>query len=130
MAARLMVVTLKVSLNGGCTCDFKFTTNYGYHLVHRTVGDVLYLKSKRKRPDIEQSDKLTFDKLLDIVKYSLADLVKDENFAGLADEEFESMYKRKARIVDAMRNCVYGIDFSKAYCPRFNKKHCSGYVKD
>ncbi|MDQ0885047.1 pilus assembly protein CpaF [Paenibacillus sp. V4I9] len=73
----------------------------------------LYLKSKRERPDIEQSDKLTFDRLLDIVKYSLADLIKDENFAGLADEEFESMYKRKARIVDAMRNCVYGIDSAK-----------------
>ncbi len=73
----------------------------------------LYLKSKRERPDIEQSDKLTFDRLLDIVKYSLADLIKDENFAGLADEEFESMYKRKARIVEAMRNCVYGIDSAK-----------------
>lgn len=73
----------------------------------------LYLKSKRERPDIEQSDKLTFERLLDIVKYSLADLIKDENFAGLADEEFESMYKRKARIVDAMRNCVYGIDSAK-----------------
>ncbi|QGQ98794.1 hypothetical protein EHS13_29920 [Paenibacillus psychroresistens] len=74
---------------------------------------LLYLKSKRERPDIEQADKLTIDRLLDIVKYSLADLVKDENLSGLADEEFESMYKRKARIQDAMRNCVYGIDSAK-----------------
>lgn len=74
---------------------------------------LLYLKSKHERPDVEQSDKLTVDKLLDIVKYSLADLVKEENFSGLADEEFESMYKRRARIQDAMRNCVYGIDSAK-----------------
>ncbi|MFD0588518.1 pilus assembly protein CpaF [Paenibacillus sp. GCM10027627] len=74
---------------------------------------VLYWRSKRERPDVEQSDKLTVDKLLEIVKYSLADLIKDENFTGLADEEFESMYKRKARIQDAMQNCVYGIDSAK-----------------
>lgn len=74
---------------------------------------ILYWRSRRERPDVEQSDKLTMDKLLEIVKYSLADLIKDENFTGLADEEFESMYKRKARIQDAMQNCVYGIDSAK-----------------
>ncbi|THF74757.1 hypothetical protein [Cohnella fermenti] len=74
---------------------------------------VLYLRAKSEKPDIEQSDKLTLDRLLEIVKYSLADLIKDENFAGLADEEFESMYKRKARIEDALQNCVYGIDSAK-----------------
>jgi pilus assembly protein CpaF len=74
---------------------------------------LLYIKSRNERPDIQQSDKITMDRLLDIVKYSLADLVKDENFAGLGDEEFESMFKRKARIQEAMRNCVYGIDSAK-----------------
>jgi pilus assembly protein CpaF len=74
---------------------------------------VLYMKAKREKPDIELSDKLTMDRLLEIVKFSLADLIKDENFAGLADEEFESMYKRKTRIQDAMQNCVYGIDSAK-----------------
>lgn len=73
----------------------------------------LYWKAKREKPDVEQSDKLTLDRLLEIVKYSLADLVKDENMAGITDEEFESMYKRKARIQDAMQNCVYGIDSAK-----------------
>ncbi|MFC4302803.1 pilus assembly protein CpaF [Cohnella boryungensis] len=73
----------------------------------------LYWRAKREKPDVEQSDKLTMERLLEIVKYSLADLIKDENFAGLADEEFESMYKRKARIQDAMQNCVYGIDSAK-----------------
>lgn len=74
---------------------------------------LLYIRARREKPDVEQSDKLTLDRLLEIVKYALADLVKDENFAGLADEEFEMMYKRKARIQDAMQNCVYGIDSAK-----------------
>lgn len=74
---------------------------------------ILYWRSKRERPDVEQSEKLTLDKLLEIVKYNLADLIKDENFTGLADEEFESMYKRKARIQEALQNCVYGIDSAK-----------------
>lgn len=74
---------------------------------------LLYIKTKREKPDFEQADKPTLDRLLELVKYSLADLVKDENLAGLADEEFESMYKRKARIEDALRNCVYGIDSAK-----------------
>jgi len=74
---------------------------------------VLYWRAKREKPDVEQSDKMTMDRLLEIVKYNLADLIKDESFAGLADEEFEAMYKRKARIQDAMRDCVYGIDSAK-----------------
>ncbi|QMV40507.1 Flp pilus assembly complex ATPase component TadA [Cohnella cholangitidis] len=74
---------------------------------------LLYLKAKREKPDIELSDKLTLDRILEIVKYSLADMVKDESFAGLADEEFESLYKRRARIIDAIQNCVYGIDSAK-----------------
>ncbi|WP_239617493.1 CpaF/VirB11 family protein [Cohnella mopanensis] len=74
---------------------------------------LLYLKAKREKPDIELSDKLTLDRILEIVKYSLADMVKDESFAGMADEEFESLYKRRARIIDAIQNCVYGIDSAK-----------------
>ncbi|XID94282.1 pilus assembly protein CpaF [Paenibacillaceae bacterium WGS1546] len=74
---------------------------------------VLYWRARREKPDVEQSDKLTMERLLEIVKYSLADLIKDENLAGLADEEFEAMYKRKARIQEAMQNCVHGIDSAK-----------------
>ncbi len=74
---------------------------------------VLYWRSRTEKPDVEESDKFTFDKLLEHVKYSLADLIKDENFAGLADEEFESMYKRKARIQEALQNCIYGIESAK-----------------
>lgn len=93
------------------------TTNFILTLVMSLVGviglAVWYLRSKNEKAEVQQDNELTFDKLVDIVKYTLADLVKDENFGGLTDEEFEELYKRKARIQDAMRNCVYGIDSAK-----------------
>ncbi|GMQ63547.1 ATPase, T2SS/T4P/T4SS family [Vallitalea maricola] len=74
---------------------------------------IWYLKSKHEKHDIEHSDAMTFDKLVDTVKYTLADLIKEENYNGFSDEDFKSFYKRKARIQDAMNNCVYGIDSAK-----------------
>lgn len=74
---------------------------------------IWYLKSKHEKHDIEHSDVMTFEKLVDIVKYTLADLIKEENYNGFSDEDFKSFYKRKARIQDAMNNCVYGIDSAK-----------------
>ncbi|MCT4687537.1 ATPase, T2SS/T4P/T4SS family [Vallitalea sp.] len=74
---------------------------------------IWYLKSKHEKHDIEHSDAMTFEKLVDTVKYTLADLIKEENYNGFSDEDFKSFYKRKARIQDAMNNCVYGIDSAK-----------------
>lgn len=75
---------------------------------------LLYIKAKKERPDYKPSSTFTIEKLLDIVRNSLLDLVKDESFEGLEDEEeFESIYKRKARIQEAIRNCVHGIDSAK-----------------
>ncbi|WP_304944595.1 ATPase, T2SS/T4P/T4SS family [Vallitalea guaymasensis] len=74
---------------------------------------IWYLKSKHEKHDIEHSDVMTFEKLVDTVKYTLADLIKEENYNGFSDEDFKSFYKRKARIQDAMNNCVYGIDSAK-----------------
>ncbi|WP_273321531.1 ATPase, T2SS/T4P/T4SS family [Vallitalea guaymasensis] len=74
---------------------------------------IWYIKSKHEKHDIEHSDVMTFEKLVDTVKYTLADLIKEENYNGFSDEDFKSFYKRKARIQDAMNNCVYGIDSAK-----------------
>jgi pilus assembly protein CpaF len=93
------------------------TTNFKLTLVVILVGviglTVWYLRSKREKVEVKQDNALNFDRLVDIVKYTLGDLIKDENFGGLTDEEFQELYKRKARIQDAMRNCVYGIDSAK-----------------
>lgn len=93
------------------------TTNFILTLVTILVGViglvVWYLRSKKQKVEVQQDNELSFERLVDIVKYTLADLVKDESFGGMTDEEFEELYKRKARIQDAMRNCVYGIDSAK-----------------
>src|SRR5690606_19133075 len=74
---------------------------------------VMYLRAKHERPDVEEEESFTFERVLDSVKVRMADLVKDENLSGLDDEEFKSMYKRKSRIQNALQNCVYGIDSAK-----------------
>lgn len=92
-------------------------TNLSLTLIVLFVGFIVlviwYLKSKHEKHDIEHSDVMTFEKLVDTVKYTLADLIKEENYNGFSDEDFKSFYKRKARIQDAMNNCVYGIDSAK-----------------
>ena len=73
----------------------------------------LYIRRRSERADIQQVEKLTMDRLLDKVKYQLVELVKEDNFFGKNDEEWEALYKRKKRIQSAMRNCVHGISADK-----------------
>lgn len=92
-------------------------TNLSLTLIVLLLGFIViaiwYFKSKNEVRDLENSDVMTFEKLLDIVKYTLADLIKEENYTGFSDEDFKAFYKRKARIQEAMNNCVYGIDSAK-----------------
>lgn len=74
---------------------------------------VLFIRRKRERAELQQKEKLTLDRLLDMVKYQLVELVKEDNFFGKSDEEWEALYKRKKRIQNAMRECVHGIDADK-----------------
>ncbi|QUI25098.1 Flp pilus assembly complex ATPase component TadA [Vallitalea pronyensis] len=74
---------------------------------------IWYYRVKNEKPDYEEDAHITFEKLVDTVKYTLADLIKDESFNGFSDDDFKAFYKRKARIQDAMNNCVYGIDSAK-----------------
>ena len=74
---------------------------------------VLFIKRRNERSERQQHEKLTIERLLDRVKYQLVELVKEDNFFGKSDEEWEALYKRKKRIQNAMRNCVHGIDADK-----------------
>lgn len=79
------------------------------------AGGIFYLYHRRKneRKDAAIVERLTMDKLLNIVKTQLAELVKDDTFFGKDDEEWEAAYRRKKRLRLAMKNCVYGIDADK-----------------
>lgn len=74
---------------------------------------ILYNKRKNERKDAAIVERLTMDKLLNIVKTQLAELVKEDTFFGKDDEEWEAAYRRKKRLRLAMKNCVYGIEADK-----------------
>lgn len=74
---------------------------------------VLYHRRKNERKDAAIVERLTIDRLLNIVKTQLAELVKEGTLMGKNDEEWEAAYKRKKRLRMAMKNCVYGIEADK-----------------
>lgn len=74
---------------------------------------LLYRRRKNERRDVDIVDRMTLEKLLNIVKTNLAELVKDDTLFGKDDEEWEAAYRRKKRLRMAMKNCVYGIDADK-----------------
>lgn len=89
----------------------------------------LYIRRKNERPDVVVQEKLTIDKLLNEVKSQLADIVKDENYFGKDDIEWEESYKRKKRIQSAMKNCIYGIDADKIIVKDLIRDVIKNYLK-
>lgn len=73
----------------------------------------MYQKSKGQQEIIEEDDFATIDKVVEAVKLEMVEIIKDDYSLGLTESEFNALYKRKARIQEALRNCVYGIDSAK-----------------
>lgn len=73
----------------------------------------LYFSSKNQKVRKIEEDVNSFEKVLEIVKNEIVDILKTDYSLSLSDEEFERMYKRKARLNDALKNCVFGIDSAK-----------------
>ena len=74
---------------------------------------VMYQRAKLKTVDILEDDFSTIDKIVEAVKVEMVEIVKEDYTLGLSDAEFNSLYKRKARIKDALKNSVHGIDSAK-----------------
>ena len=91
---------------------------------------ILFIRRKNERAELKQKEKLTLDRLLDMVKYQLVELVKEDNFFGKSDEEWEALYKRKKRIQNAMRECVHGIDADKIIVKDLIKQIVQGILPD
>ena len=72
-----------------------------------------YKKSKGVGEIVEEKDYGSIDKLVEAVKQEMVEIIKDDYTLGLSEAEFNAMYKRKARVQEALRNCVYGIDSAK-----------------
>lgn len=82
-------------------------------IVGAIVLFVLYQRGKMKTAEDIEEDFSTIEKVVEAVKQEMVDIVKEDNSLGLSDAEFNALYKRKARINDALKNCVYGIDSAK-----------------
>ena len=74
---------------------------------------MMYQKSKSQQEFIEEEDFDSIDKVVEAVKLEMVEIIKDDYSLGLTEAEFNALYKRKARIQEALRNCVYGIDSAK-----------------
>lgn len=74
----------------------------------------LYMQSKSKTNRVETEVFNTMDKVIEAVKIEMVEIVKDDISLGLSNEEFDRLYKRKARINEALKNCVHGVDAAKA----------------
>ncbi|MBR1455047.1 MAG: hypothetical protein IJ593_10475, partial [Lachnospiraceae bacterium] len=75
---------------------------------------VLYMRSKSQSTKVDVETFNTMDKVLEAVKVEMVEIVKDDISLGLSNEEFDRLYKRKARINEALKNCVHGVDSAKA----------------
>lgn len=74
---------------------------------------IMYQRSKMKTTILLEDDFSTMNHVLEAVKTEMVEIIKEDYTLGLSDSDFNALYKRKARIQDALRNCVHGIDSSK-----------------
>lgn len=73
----------------------------------------MYQKSKLQSVYIEEEDFSSIDKVVEAVKIEMVEIIKEDYSLGLSESEFNALYKRKARIQEALRSCVFGIDSAK-----------------
>lgn len=74
---------------------------------------VMYQKAKSQQEIVDELDFDSIEKVVEAVKLEMVEIIKDDYSLGLTEAEFNALYKRKARIQEALRNCVYGIDSAK-----------------
>ena len=72
-----------------------------------------YINAKRKISVKHEEKFTTLDDVLTSVRQYMVDLIQEDTNIVVSSEDFERLYKRKARINVALKKCVYGIDSAK-----------------
>lgn len=72
-----------------------------------------FRRAKKSEAYYHHAVDLTFDKMLNIVKDEMAELAKEDTFAGMSDADLYSSIKVKNNVINALKMCVYGIDSDK-----------------
>lgn len=86
----------------------------------------MYFVAKGKKQVIENEDLTSFEDILEALKLYIVDLIKEDGKNIKSDEEYRRLYKRKAKINDALKSAVYGIDSAKVYVQELIR----GYVEE
>lgn len=74
---------------------------------------IFYFKAK-SREVIQYEEKYeTLDEVIEGTKQEIVDIVREDTSLTITNSEFDKLYKRKARIDDALKKCVYCIDSAK-----------------
>jgi pilus assembly protein CpaF len=74
---------------------------------------IWYIRTRGVKQRVDMDTFPTFDSLLEAVRASIVDLVREDYGNGVKDTEWDKLYARKARINQALKNCVYGVESSK-----------------
>jgi len=82
-------------------------------VIFAIVVVVLYFRAKSQTAEIVVDEYDSIEKVVETVKTEVINLLREDFSMGLSEEEFNKLYKRKARINGALKNCVYGIDSAK-----------------
>lgn len=82
-------------------------------VIFAIVVVVLYFRAKSQTAEIVVDEYDSIEKVVETVKTEVINLLREDFSMGLSEEEFNKLYKRKARINNALKNCVYGIDSAK-----------------
>ncbi len=70
---------------------------------------------QRKKPEDDEDKLDTMEKVVEHIKQQLVELDKDDYSVSImsSNAEFERAYRRKARLRDALANCIHGIEGAK-----------------
>ncbi len=74
----------------------------------------MYFHAKGTKELVYDEEYRSINDVVEAVKNYMVDILKEDFTLNYNDNEFEKMYKRKARIENALKKCVYGIDADKS----------------
>lgn len=74
---------------------------------------IMYFKAKHGAVKVISEELDNFERILEHIKLYIAGVDKEEYAANLSESEFDRAYRRKARVREALANCVHGIEGAK-----------------
>jgi pilus assembly protein CpaF len=74
---------------------------------------IMYAKARRSAIILEEDELNTMPKIIEHIKQAMLEIDNDDYGVGLSETEFDRSYRRKARVREALANCVHGIESAK-----------------